>query len=134
MMPLCSDREIAVIPWSPLARGRLTRAWDDTTERSQTDEFGKTLYTAMVDTDKQIVERVAGVAEKRGVPKAQVALAWMLSKPYITSPIVGASKPHHLDDAAAAVSLKLTAEEVEELESPYVPHPLAGLTVPRPKG
>ena len=134
MMQLCLDQQIGVIPWSPLARGRLTRAWDDKTERSQTDEFGKTLYTTMVDTDKQIVERVAAVAERRGTSKAQVALAWMLSKPYITSPIVGASKPHHLEDAAEAVSLKLTPEEVQELESPYVPHPLAGLTVPRPKG
>ena len=123
MLGLCADQGIGVIPWSPLARGRLTRDWDDTTERSQTDEFGKTLYVA---SDKQVVERVAEVAAKREVPRAQVALAWMLSKPVITAPIVGASKPHHLEDAVAAVSLKLTVEEIAALEEPYTPHPVAG--------
>ncbi len=123
MMNLCLDQNIGVIPWSPLARGRLTRDWDEQTERAQTDEFGKTLYSA---GDKQIVERVAEVAQKRDVPKAQVALAWMLSKPFITAPIIGASKPHHLDDAVAALELKLSDEEINALEEPYTPHPVAG--------
>lgn len=126
MMGLCLDQGVGVIPWSPLARGRLTRAWDEVTERTQTDEFGKTLYNRMVDADKQVVEAVARVAQTRGVPRAQVALAWMLSKPYITAPIVGASKPQHLDDAVAAVALKLTTEEIATLEAPYVAHPVAG--------
>ncbi len=125
MMGLCEDQGIGVIPWSPLARGRLTRAWDEQTERAQTDEFGKTLYAQ---GDQTIVERVAQVAEKRGVSRAQVALAWMLSKPVITAPIIGASKPHHLDDAVAALSLKLTNEEIALLEEEYQPHATAGFS------
>ncbi|MBV9469018.1 MAG: aldo/keto reductase, partial [Abitibacteriaceae bacterium] len=113
MMGLCADQGIGVIPWSPLARGRLTRAWDERTERAETDEFGKTLYTP---GDQQIVERVAAVAQQRGVPRAQVALAWMLSKPFVTAPIIGASKPHHLDDAVASLELKLTPQEITTLE------------------
>lgn len=125
MMGLCEDQGIGVIPWSPLARGRLTRAWDGQTERAQTDEFGKTLYAQ---GDRAIVERVAQVAEKRGVSRAQVALAWMLSKPVITAPIIGASKPHYLDDAVAALSLKLTNEEIALLEEEYQPHATAGFS------
>jgi aryl-alcohol dehydrogenase-like predicted oxidoreductase len=125
MMGLCEDQGIGVIPWSPLARGRLTRAWDEQTERAQTDEFGKTLYAQ---GDRAIVERVAQIAEKRGVSRAQVALAWMLSKPVITAPIIGASKPHHLDDAVAALSLKLTNEEIALLEEEYQPHATAGFS------
>ena len=128
MMNLCADQNIGVIPWSPLARGRLTRSWDDITERSQTDEFGKTLYRQAIDADKRIVERVAEVAENRGASRATVALAWMLSKPVVTSPIIGASKMHHLDDAVAAISLKLDAEEIASLEEPYVPHLVAGFS------
>jgi len=128
MMGLCAAEGIGVIPWSPLARGRLTRDWDNQTERSQTDEFGKTLYVAMVDADRKIVEQVSAIAAVRGVSRAQVALAWMLSKPVVTAPIVGASKPHHLDDAVAAVSLKLDAEEIKALEAPYLPHPVAGFS------
>jgi aryl-alcohol dehydrogenase-like predicted oxidoreductase len=123
MMPLCQDQGIGVIPWSPLARGRLTRDWDEGTERSQTDEFGKTLY---VPEDRQVVEAVAAIAKARGVPRAQVALAWMLHKPFVTAPIVGASKPHHLDDAVAALSLRLDAAEIARLEEAYVPHAVAG--------
>jgi aryl-alcohol dehydrogenase (NADP+) len=123
MMGLCADQSIGVIPWSPLARGRLTRDWDESTERAQTDEFGKTLYVA---GDRQIVERVAQVASARGVAKAQVALAWLLSKPVITAPIIGASKPHHLDDAIAAIDLKLTEGESAALEESYAPHAVAG--------
>ncbi len=124
MLPLCADQGIGVIPWSPLARGRLTRDWDDVTERSETDEFGRRLYGAA--SDQAIVDRVAQVASARGVPRAQVALAWMLSKAVITAPIVGATKPHHIDDAVAAIDLSLNDEEIGLLEEPYVPHEVAG--------
>ncbi len=123
MMPLCADQGVGVIPWSPLARGRLTRDWDTTTARSETDEFGKALYKT---EDRTIVERVAEVAAERGVSRAQVALAWMLSKPFVTAPIVGVTKPLHLDDAVAAAELALSAEEIERLEEPYTPHELVG--------
>ena len=126
MLPLCADQKIAVMPWSPLARGRLTRAWDQTSERQQSDEFGKTLYVQSEDSDRKIVEQVAAVAKARGVPQAQVAMAWLLQKKGITSPIIGASKPAHLTDAVAALSLKLTSEEIASLEAPYVPHAVAG--------
>ena len=123
MLPLCAEEGIAVTPWSPLARGKLTRDWDATTSRTETDEFGKTLYR---DSDAQIVEAVARVAERRGVPRAQIALAWLAHNPVVTSPIVGATKPHHLDDALAAIGLELTDDEVAELEAPYEPHQVAG--------
>lgn len=126
MMPLCAAEGVGVLPWSPLARGRLTRAWGETTGRMENDEFGKTLYTAAEDSDRKIIERVGEVAAKRGVPRAQVALAWVAQKPFMTAPIVGASKPHHLDDAIAALSLDLTPEEILSLEEPYVPHPVVG--------
>jgi aryl-alcohol dehydrogenase-like predicted oxidoreductase len=128
MLPLCASEGIGVIPWSPLARGRLTRDWDETTNRTETDEFGKTLYTSAIDSDRKVVERVAAVAAKRGVPRAQVALAWLLSKSFMTAPIVGASKPNHLEDAVAAVSLKLSDDEIKQLEEPYVPHPVVGFS------
>jgi aryl-alcohol dehydrogenase-like predicted oxidoreductase len=126
MMGLCQAEGVAVIPWSPLARGRLTRAWKTETSRSDTDAFGKTLYSRTEDADRKVVDRLGEVAEKRGVPRAQVALAWLLSKPGVTSPIVGASKPHHLEDAVAALSVHLTPEEMTALEEPYVPHPVLG--------
>ena len=125
MMPLCLENGIGVIPWSPLARGRLTRDWDEKTERESTDVFGKTLYTAP-DADRKVVEAVAAVAKARGVSKAQVALAWAAQKPFVTAPIVGASKPHHLDDAVAALSLNLDTAEIAKLEQAYVPHAVAG--------
>jgi 1-deoxyxylulose-5-phosphate synthase len=125
MMPLCADQGVAVIPWSPLARGKLTRDWDATTARSETDEFGKTLYDTSA-SDRVIVDRVAEVADERGVPRAQVALAWMLAKPFVTSPIVGATKPNHIDDAIAAIDLTLSADEIARLEEPYTPHPVVG--------
>jgi len=128
MLPLCTSEVIGVIPWSPLARGRLTRNWNETTTRSETDEFGKTLYTAAVDSDMKTVERVKEVAEQRGVSRAQVALAWLLENPVVTAPIVGASKSQHLDDAIAALSLKLTHEEIKRIEEPYVPHPVVGFS------
>jgi len=123
MLPLCADQGIGVIPWSPLARGRLTRDWDTTSARSETDEFGRTLYG---EGDRPIVDAVTGVAEARGVSRAQVALAWLLHNPTVTSPIVGATKPEHLEDAIAAESLTLTEEEVKLLEAPYAPRPVAG--------
>ena len=125
MMPFCADQGVGVIPWSPLARGRLTRDWEESTNRSETDAFGKTLYDT-ASSDRVVVERVAEVAAARGVPRAQAALSWMLSKPFVTAPIIGATKPHHLDDAVAAVDLELTAEEIARLEEPYVPHSVAG--------
>jgi 1-deoxyxylulose-5-phosphate synthase len=123
MLPLCADQGIGVIPWSPLARGRLTRDWDETTARSETDAFGRRLYTA---GDRSIVERVAEIADERGISRAQVALAWMLSKPVVTAPIVGVTKDHHLDDAVAAVDAQLSEEEIARLEEPYTPHAVAG--------
>ena len=126
MLPLCIDQGIAVVPWSPLARGRLTRDWDDVSERSKTDAFGSTLYTQAVDADRKIVEEVARIAKARGVPRAQVALAWVAQKRGVTAPIIGASKPQHLTDAVAALSLRLSDEEIKALEAPYVPHRIAG--------
>jgi 1-deoxyxylulose-5-phosphate synthase len=114
------------MPWSPLARGRLTRAWNETSSRQETDEFGKKLYTQFPDSDRLIVDQVSAFADARGVPRAQVALAWLLQKKGVTSPIIGASKPEHLKDAVAALALKLTAEEVAALEKPYVPHNISG--------
>jgi aryl-alcohol dehydrogenase-like predicted oxidoreductase len=126
MLHLCQAEGIGVIPWSPLARGRLTRDWDETSARSETDEFGKSLYAKTAEADRRVVERVAEIAARRGVPRAQVALAWLLHKPVVTAPIVGASKPQHLEDAVAAMSLTLSPEEIAALEEPYVPHALAG--------
>jgi aryl-alcohol dehydrogenase-like predicted oxidoreductase len=126
MIPLCIDEGVAVIPWSPLARGRLTRDWEDQTARSETDAFGKSLYAATEQADREIVEQVAQVARDRGVSRAQIALAWIASRPGVTAPIVGATKPEHLDDALAALDLELTPDEVEALEKPYVPHTILG--------
>ncbi len=126
MLPLCADEGIGVIPWSPMARGRLTRDWSEETHRLRTDEFGKTLYAKTEEADRRIVDKVGAIAKARGVPRAQVALAWVLGKPGITAPIIGATKPHHLDDAVAALSLTLTPEETTALEQLYVPHETAG--------
>ncbi len=123
MHGLCADQRIAVIPWSPLARGRLTRDWDAESSRTATDPLIGSLYAA---DDEQIVRRVAAIAEARGVPRAQVALAWMLSKPVITAPLIGVTRIGHIDDAVAAVDLELTAEEIASLEEPYSPRPIAG--------
>ncbi len=123
MLPLCTDLGVGVIPWSPLARGRLTRDWDSTTARSETDEFGRSLYRS---SDRTIVEQVATIAADRGVARAQVGLAWMLSKPVITAPIVGATRMAHLDDAVAAADLRLTTDEIALLEEPYTPHAVVG--------
>jgi aryl-alcohol dehydrogenase-like predicted oxidoreductase len=123
MMPLCIDQGVGVIPWSPLARGRLTRPWDAKTARSDTDEFGRSLYR---DEDATLVEKVLTIAERRGVAPAQVALAWLLAQPGVTSPIVGTTKAEHLTDAVAAVDLTLTDDEQAELSDGYVPHAIAG--------
>jgi aryl-alcohol dehydrogenase (NADP+) len=124
MHPLCADQGIGVIPWSPLARGRLTRDWEETTARSETDAFGSRLYDESA--DRAIVERVAEIARQRGISRAQVALAWVLAKPVVSAPIVGVTKDHHLDDAVAAVDVQLTAEEIARLEEPYTPHAVVG--------
>ena len=123
MLPLCADLGVGVIPWSPLARGRLARDWDADTARSETDEFGRTLY---VEDDRVIVERVAEVAAERGVSRAQVALAWVLRNPVVSAPIVGVTKLEQLEDAFAALDVELSEDEVERLESGYRPHSIAG--------
>lgn len=126
MIPFCIDQGIAVIPWSPLARGRLTRDWEESSTRQEKDVFGGTLYNATEDADRAIVAAVKKVAEDRGVPRAQVALAWVAQRAGITAPIVGASKPHHLDDAVAALALNLSGEEIKSLEQAYTPRARAG--------
>jgi aryl-alcohol dehydrogenase-like predicted oxidoreductase len=124
MVPLCESEGVGLLPWSPLARGLLAGNRKAQTLRSKEDDYSKKLYTQ--EADDRVVDCVAQVAKERGVPPAQVALAWLLHKSQVTAPIVGASKPHHLQDAIAAVGLKLTQEEVDKVESVYVPHPVLG--------
>ncbi|NQX44264.1 aldo/keto reductase [Paenibacillus tritici] len=126
MLPLCKEEGIAVIPYSPLASGRLTRDYAESTSRSETDQFQKSKYDATAATDRLIAEQVAVIAERRGVPRAQIALAWLLQKQPVTAPIIGATKISHLTDAAGALSIQLTSEEVASLEEHYVPHPVVG--------
>ncbi|MGH8889612.1 MAG: aldo/keto reductase [Acidothermaceae bacterium] len=126
MLPLCLDERIGVIPWSPLARGRLARPWDEATNRSEKDEFGRSLYG---EADRPIVDVVGKIADQRGISRAQVATAWMLAQPGVAAPIIGATKPHHLDDAIAAVDVKLTEDEMSALEEPYQPHEISGMEV-----
>ena len=123
MLPLCADQGVGVLPWSPLARGRLTRDWGTVTERSATDNFGNRLYQ---EGDRAIVEAVTRIADDRAVPRAQVALSWLLHQNTVTAPIIGASKPQHIEDAVAAVELELSDKELEELAQPYGPHPISG--------
>jgi aryl-alcohol dehydrogenase-like predicted oxidoreductase len=125
MLRLCQSEGIGVTPWSPLARGRLARPWSEeaSTERAKSDAFARKLFTKTVDIDKPVIDRVNEVARERKLPPAQIALAWLLHKPVVTSPIVGATKPHHLDDAVAALSVKLSNEEINRLEEFYQPHP-----------
>jgi aryl-alcohol dehydrogenase-like predicted oxidoreductase len=128
MIPLCQSEGIGVIPWSPLARGRLARPWQsELTKRYETDQFGKSMYSHTEEVDRRVVDRLGEVAERRGIPRAQLALAWLLSKP-VTAPIVGATKPRHLEDAVAALTLRLTPEEIASLEEPYTPHPVLGFS------
>jgi len=128
MLPLCRDLGVGVLPWSPLARGRLARDWDAATARSETDEFGRKLYATTAAADLKVAEILAAVAKARGLPRAQVALAWLLQKPGISSPIIGASKPGHLTDAVAALGVKLSPDEILLLESAYLPHDVAGFS------
>ena len=125
MLPLCAAQGVGVIPWSPLARGNLTRPWASTTDRTATDDFGRTLY-GTVDCDAEIVNRVARVASDRGVPMATIALAWVLRHPQVSAPIIGATKPHHITDAVAALDVELSDGEVEVLTEAYTPHPVVG--------
>ena len=125
MYPLCADQGVGALPWSPLARGRLTREWGTETTRSETDEFGKTLYSTE-GSDRAVADAVAEIATERGIPRAQVALAWVSANPVVSAPIVGASKPHHLTDAVASLDVQLTADEMARLEAPYTPHAVAG--------
>jgi aryl-alcohol dehydrogenase-like predicted oxidoreductase len=126
MLPLCEAEGVGVIPWSPQARGKLSRDWDYTSIRTETDEAMTRLFAKTAAADKKVADRVGEVATARGVPRARIALAWLLAKPAITAPIVGATKLHHLDDALAAVGVKLSAEEIAALEEPYVPHAVVG--------
>jgi aryl-alcohol dehydrogenase-like predicted oxidoreductase len=131
MLPLCADMDVAVIPWSPMARGKLTRDWDATTDRTESDQFGGYLYDlpeAINNADRAVADAVRVVAEGRGVPRAQIALAWVLNNPAVTSPIIGATKPHHIDDAVAATELDLNVEEIKLIEDSYVPHPIMGFS------
>ena len=126
MLPLCAAEGIGVIPWSPQARGKLTRDWNYTSVRTETDEASVRLFAKTEDADRKVVDRVAEIAKARGVSRAQVALAWLLAKPVITAPIVGATKLQHLDDALASVRVKLSEDEIALLEEPYVPHAVVG--------
>ena len=126
MLPLCIDQGVGVIPWSPLARGRLARPWGEHTPRIASDAFGTTLFAHTEDNDRRVADALSQVAAQRGVPRAQVALAWLLRKPGVTAPIVGASKPGHFDDAMAALSLSLSDAEASALELPYLPHAVVG--------
>jgi aryl-alcohol dehydrogenase-like predicted oxidoreductase len=122
MLPFCLDQGVGVLPWSPLARGRLTRDWDATTKRSGSDVFGGTLYRQAEEADRRVADAVAAIAKERGVPRAQVALAWLHHQPAVTAPIVGVTKAEHLADAVASVDLTLSADELRRLEEHYVPH------------
>jgi aryl-alcohol dehydrogenase-like predicted oxidoreductase len=128
MLGLCSAEGIGVIPWSPLARGRLTRSSESqtSTTRAQTDEYGEEIYSGMEEADKRVIDRVGEIAEQRGVTRAQMALAWLFHKPVVTAPIIGATKLHHLEEAVAALAIKLSEAEIEALEALYIPHPVLG--------
>jgi aryl-alcohol dehydrogenase-like predicted oxidoreductase len=130
MMGLCAAEGVGVIPWSPLARGRLTRPWDEraSTDRARSDEFGKTLYARTEEADRTVVDRLGEMAAARGLPPAQVALAWLLHKPAVTSPIIGVTIPRHLEDAVSALAIKLAPAELARLEELYVPHPVLGFS------
>lgn len=128
MLPYCAASGVGVIPWSPMARGRLTRPWDITTDRTHTDAFGSGLYgrDTTLESDRSIVQQVESIAAARGVPMATIALAWVLANPAVTSPIIGATKSHHIDDAVAALSITLTEDELTALSAPYVARVPAG--------
>lgn len=133
MLPLCADQGVGVIPWSPMARGRLTRDWSETTRRTQNDAFALQMYRNAEIQDQKVVDVVARIAEAHHVPRAYVALAWLLTKPAITAPIIGATKPEHLATAIGALDFSLTQDEIAALEAPYVPHPVDGIVPPLPE-
>lgn len=126
MLPFCRDQGIGVLPWSPLARGLLARDWRESTARQESDDMTRALYSGTVAADRAVIDAVGRIAAERGIARAQVAMAWVLQQPGVTAPIVGASKPGHLDDALGALSVTLEAHEIEALEVPYVPHPVVG--------
>jgi aryl-alcohol dehydrogenase-like predicted oxidoreductase len=128
MLPLCRDQGVGVIPWSPLARGRLARDWNAGSARAETDAFGRSLYAQTLEADRKVVEALGAVAARLGLPRAQVALAWVLQQPGVTAPIVGATRLEQLDDAVAALGVTLSAEDIAELERPYVPHAVVGFS------
>ena len=127
MLPLCRDQGVGVIPWSPLARGRLARPWGEHTPRIASDVFGAGLFQHTEANDRQVAEALAGVAARRGLPRAQVALAWLLAQPGLTAPIIGASRPGQIDDAVAALAVELSAEDIQALQAPYLPHAVVGV-------
>jgi aryl-alcohol dehydrogenase-like predicted oxidoreductase len=129
MLPLCKEEGVGVTPYSPLASGRLTRDWSEKTKRSETDQIQKAKYDSTADADRLVVERVATIAEKLGVPRVQIALAWLLQKEPVTAPIIGATKISHLEDSVAALSVKLTSNDIAYLEEPYIPHPISGFGI-----
>ena len=128
MLGLCSAEGVGVVPWSPLARGRLTRAWESLTgtERGRSDEYGRLIYAGTEESDKRVADSVGKISAARGVTRAQTALAWLFSKPAVTAPIIGATKAHHLEEAVGALTIKLSDAEIKEIEAPYVPHPVVG--------
>jgi len=130
MLPLCVDQGVGVIPWSPMARGRLTRDWNETTKRTENDAFALKMYQNAADQDEKVVKVVQEIAEKHNVPRAHVALAWLLSKSEITAPIIGATKLEHLSTATEGLTFSLTQDEIAALEAPYVPHPVVGIIPP----
>ena len=127
MLPLCRDQGVGIIPWSPLARGRLARPWGEHTPRIASDVFGAGLFQHTEANDRQVAEALAGVAARRGLPRAQVALAWLLAQPGLTAPIIGASSPGQIDDAVAALAVELSAEDIQALQAPYLPHAVVGV-------
>ncbi|WP_316861332.1 aldo/keto reductase [uncultured Cohaesibacter sp.] len=130
MLPLCEAEGVGVIPWSPQARGLLTRPWAETTKRSESDPFHQSLFSHTAEADRKVVEAVEGIARERGVSMSQIALAWVLQKSAITAPIIGATRLQHLEDANAALELELSADEIARLEAPYIPHAVVGLRLP----
>ncbi|MCP9318216.1 aldo/keto reductase [Acetobacter persici] len=130
MLPLCADQGVGVIPWSPLALGRLTRDWNETTKRTQNDAFALKMYQEAAAQDEKVVEVVSSIAKKHGVPRAYVALAWLRSKSEITAPIIGATKPEHLSTAIESMGFTLTVDEISALEAPYIPHVVDGIVPP----
>lgn len=132
MLPLCADQGVGVIPWSPLARGRLTRPFGEATVRSETDVVGKALYKAEDAADRAVIDALADLAARRGVPMASLGLAWHFTKPQVAAPIIGATKPQHIADAVAALDIVLSAEEIATLEAPYRPKFPTGMGMPMP--